>query len=42
MSAPSGPLLDLYYTSVDAVTERLQRTIDQAKEVTEELRRLGF
>ena len=28
--------------SVDTVTERLQRTIDQAKEVTEELKRLGF
>ena len=28
--------------SVDAVTERLRRTIDQAKEVTEELNRLGF
>ena len=29
-------------TSVSAVTETLQRTIAQAKEVQEELRRLGF
>lgn len=29
-------------TSISAVTERLQRTIEQAKEVQEELRALGF
>ncbi len=29
-------------TSVSAVTETLQRTIAQAKEVQDELRRLGF
>ena len=29
-------------TSVSAVTETLQRTINQAKEVQEELKRLGF